>query len=104
MAVPAVEELAEATPENTGPGAMLVSVEQRPPVMLEVIDERRRKVKMGERTLTILERRVLDVGKSCFGKDSKGWLVERRGAWKPMHELRGMRVVRGRESPAAAAG
>lgn len=90
-----------ATPETTGPGSMLFEETTRR--LLEVIEERRRDVKVGKRTVSLLERCVVDVGEDDTRKDAKGREVEQDGVWRPMAELRECRVIRKASSPAADA-
>lgn len=76
-----------ASPENTGPGAFLTDGE----VLFEVTDARPRRVRAGERVMTIEERRLVDVRVPCDPVAAAG---DVRGRWVPMADVLPLEVVR----------
>lgn len=101
LATRLAEKYATATPETTGPGALVF--DEKAQALLEVLDERRRSVRSGARTISLLERRVADAGDDTTRTDAKGRTVEQDSVWRPMAELRECYVIRPAASPAAAA-
>jgi hypothetical protein len=90
-------ERPEATPQNTGPGAMLTDGE----TLYEVKDCRRKQIKAGRRRLTVPERRLVDAAADELDDIEPG-------AWVPMPEVLALRVVKAvtyeepQDQPAAA--
>src|SRR4051794_26034390 len=70
----------KATPETTGPGAVLTDGKR----LYEVTDCMVRKVKVGKRTLSVPHRRIADAEAD----------VDALGGWVPMAEVMALDVVR----------